>query len=273
MRWIAASVVTVSVNAMLPATIRWGARGSSSQATMLTTLSARSPLEDARKSSPRPSASKANRFLVDVSTAFETAATIVSRESGILTQRLHRAIGAVGQEPERRDQDQREGQRPDEESERDPSGQQPTRAPSIAIVRVEQDVNPVAPLTLLSDPDLGLPSGLDGVLTRIARPVAQLPVGGILVEVVSHGTTIVVPRGCSLATSVDPRGAGTVTFSEVMEKVTRGFETVGVAILVIGITVAFIRAVLDLRREDAVTGRMPVSVRTWADRSSSASKC
>jgi hypothetical protein len=33
------------------------------------------------------------------------------------------------------------------------------------------------------------------VLTRITRPVAQLPVGGILVEVVSHGTTIVVPRG------------------------------------------------------------------------------
>ena len=40
-----------------------------------------------------------------------------------------------------------------------------------------------------------------------------------------------------------------MTFSEVMEKVTRGFETVGVAILVIGIAVAFIRAVLDLRRE------------------------
>ena len=37
-----------------------------------------------------------------------------------------------------------------------------------------------------------------------------------------------------------------MTFSEVMEKVTRGFETVGVAILVIGIAVAFIRAVLDL---------------------------
>jgi uncharacterized membrane protein len=42
-----------------------------------------------------------------------------------------------------------------------------------------------------------------------------------------------------------------VTFSEIMEKVTRGFETVGVAILVIGVAVAFIRAVLDLRHEDA----------------------
>jgi uncharacterized membrane protein len=42
-----------------------------------------------------------------------------------------------------------------------------------------------------------------------------------------------------------------VTFSEVMEKVTRGFETLGVAILVIGIAIAFFRAVLDLRREDA----------------------
>ena len=42
-----------------------------------------------------------------------------------------------------------------------------------------------------------------------------------------------------------------MTFSEVMEKVTRGFETVGVAILVIGVAVAFIRAVLDLRHEDA----------------------
>ena len=41
-----------------------------------------------------------------------------------------------------------------------------------------------------------------------------------------------------------------MTFSEVMEKVTRGFETVGVAILVIGVAVAFIRAVLDLRDED-----------------------
>lgn len=42
-----------------------------------------------------------------------------------------------------------------------------------------------------------------------------------------------------------------MTFSEIMEKVTRGFETVGVAILVIGIAVAFIRALLDLQREDA----------------------
>jgi uncharacterized membrane protein len=42
-----------------------------------------------------------------------------------------------------------------------------------------------------------------------------------------------------------------VTFSEIMEKVTRGFETVGVAILVVGVAVAFIRAVLDLRHEDA----------------------
>ena len=42
-----------------------------------------------------------------------------------------------------------------------------------------------------------------------------------------------------------------MTFSEIMEKVTRGFETVGVAILVIGVAVAFIRAVLDLRHEDA----------------------
>jgi len=42
-----------------------------------------------------------------------------------------------------------------------------------------------------------------------------------------------------------------VTFSEVMEKVTRGFETLGVAILVIGIAVAFLRALLDLRGEGA----------------------
>ena len=42
-----------------------------------------------------------------------------------------------------------------------------------------------------------------------------------------------------------------MTFSEIMEKVTRGFETVGVAILVVGVAVAFIRAVLDLRHEDA----------------------
>ena len=42
-----------------------------------------------------------------------------------------------------------------------------------------------------------------------------------------------------------------MTFSEVMGKVTRGFETFGVAILVVVIAVAFIRAVLDLRREDA----------------------
>ena len=40
-----------------------------------------------------------------------------------------------------------------------------------------------------------------------------------------------------------------MTFSEVMEKVTRGFETAGVAILVIGIAVAFIRAAVDLRGE------------------------
>ncbi len=40
-----------------------------------------------------------------------------------------------------------------------------------------------------------------------------------------------------------------MTFSEVMEKVTRGFETLGVAILVIGIAVAFIRAALELRGE------------------------
>ena len=40
-----------------------------------------------------------------------------------------------------------------------------------------------------------------------------------------------------------------MTFSEIMENVTRGFETVGVAILVIGIAVAFIRAFLDLLRE------------------------
>jgi uncharacterized membrane protein len=40
-----------------------------------------------------------------------------------------------------------------------------------------------------------------------------------------------------------------MTFSEVMEKVTRGFETAGVSILVIGIAVAFIRAALELSRE------------------------
>ena len=40
-----------------------------------------------------------------------------------------------------------------------------------------------------------------------------------------------------------------MTFSEVMEKVTRGFETLGVAILVIGVAVAFIRAALDLQRD------------------------
>ena len=71
-------------------------------------------------------------------------------ESGILSEGLHGATGAVGQEPERCDQDQREGQSPHEESERDPSGQQPTRAPPISIVRIQQDVNPAAPLTLLS---------------------------------------------------------------------------------------------------------------------------
>ena len=160
-------------------------------------------------------------------------------------------IEAVHQEPQRRDQDQRERQGPDEQTEREPSGQEPTRATLVAVVRVEQDVDPVAPLALLTDPDLGLTPGFHGPVARVARPVAQPPVVSLVAEVVSHGTTIVPPVGCSLAAGGRSMGAGTVTFSEVMEKVTRGFETVGVAILVIGIAVAFIRAVLDLRREDA----------------------
>lgn len=40
-----------------------------------------------------------------------------------------------------------------------------------------------------------------------------------------------------------------MTFSEFMEKVSRGFELVGVAILVVGIVVAFVRAGLDLTRD------------------------
>ena len=168
-----------------------------------------------------------------------------------LTQRLHRVIDAVRQEPQRRDQDQRERQGPDEQTEREPSGQEPTRATLVAVVRVEQDVDPVAPLALLTDPDLGLTPGFHGPVARVARPVAQPPFVSLVAEVVGHGTTIVPPVGCSLAAVRRRMGAGTVTFSEIMEKVTRGFETVGVAILVIGIAVAFIRAVLDLRREDA----------------------
>ena len=68
----------VSANARLPATIRLGARGSSSHATMLTTLSARSPLVEAMKSRTSPSTSRANRFRDDASTPFETASTIVA---------------------------------------------------------------------------------------------------------------------------------------------------------------------------------------------------
>jgi uncharacterized membrane protein len=119
----------------------------------------------------------------------------------------------------------------------------------IAVVRVEQDVDPVAPLAFLTDPDLGLTPGFHGPIARLTRSVAELPVGTFVAEIVSHGTTIVPPVGCSLAAGRRRMGASTVTFSEVMEKVTRGFETVGVAILVIGIAVAFIRAFLDLRRE------------------------
>ncbi len=78
MRWMAARAVIVRANAMLPATMRRGARGSSSHAMMLTTLSARSPLVDAMKSRTSPSRRRANRFRDDASTPFETASTIVA---------------------------------------------------------------------------------------------------------------------------------------------------------------------------------------------------
>ena len=140
---MAARAVTVSANAMLPATIRWGARGSSSQATMLTTLSARSPLADARNSSTEAEREQGEPIPGRRLDPFRDRVNDRGGQPGLLTQRLHRAIDAVHQEPQRRDQDQRERQGPHEESERDPSGQQPTGATPISIVRVQQDVHPM----------------------------------------------------------------------------------------------------------------------------------
>ena len=77
-------------------------------------------------------------------------------------------IDAVRQEPERRDQDQGERERPKAQPERQPAGQEPARASLITVVWIEQDVDPIATLALCADPDLGLTLCLDGPVPSIA---------------------------------------------------------------------------------------------------------